>query len=58
MIVNCKGLSTKWSWPNFKVISRRSLGGNEKNYEKPDSRQTVAEAENRTRDLPNTKQEC
>jgi hypothetical protein len=33
MSMNWKGFGRKRSWPNFKVISRNSLGGTEENYE-------------------------
>jgi hypothetical protein len=33
MIWNWKGFGRKRSWPNFKVLSWHSTGGNEENYE-------------------------
>jgi hypothetical protein len=33
MIKNWKGFGRKRSWPNFKVLSRQSPGGNEENHE-------------------------
>jgi hypothetical protein len=34
MMTNWKGFGRKRSWPNFKVLSRHSPGGTEKNHEK------------------------
>jgi hypothetical protein len=33
MMMNWKGFGRKWSWPNFKVLSRYSTGGTEENHE-------------------------
>jgi hypothetical protein len=32
-MINWKGFGRKWSWPNFKVLSRHSPGGTEDNHE-------------------------
>jgi hypothetical protein len=53
MIMNWKWFGSKRPWPNFKVLSRNSPGGTEKNNEE---RQPVTGDENRALDLPNTKQ--
>jgi hypothetical protein len=37
MAMSWKGFGKKQLWPNFKVLSRHSSGGTEKNYEKPQS---------------------
>jgi hypothetical protein len=35
MMMNWRGFGRKRSWPEFKVLSRYSLGGTRKNHEKP-----------------------
>jgi hypothetical protein len=56
--MDLKGFGSKRSWPNFKVPSRHSRGGTDENHEKPQSGYSVTGAEIRSRDLPNTKQDC
>jgi hypothetical protein len=34
MMMNWKGFGRKWLWPNFKVLSQHSSGGNEGNHKK------------------------
>jgi hypothetical protein len=55
MMMNWKRFGRRRSWHNFKVLAQHSPGGSEENHEKPQSGQTVAGAENRTWDLPDTK---
>jgi hypothetical protein len=55
MMMNWKGFGSKRSWPNFKVLSWNSPGGTVEYHEKTQSGKPVAGAENRTRDLLNTK---
>jgi hypothetical protein len=55
MMMNWKGFSRKRSWPNFKVLSSHSPGMTEEKCEKTQSGKPVAGAENRIRDLSNTK---
>jgi hypothetical protein len=57
-MMNFKGFGREWSWPNLKVITQHSPGGTEKNNEETQSGYPTVRVENRTRDFPNTKQEC
>jgi hypothetical protein len=50
MKMNWKGFGRKRTWPNFKVVSRHSLGGTEENHEKL-NQHPIAMAKNRTSDL-------